>query len=271
MIAEAQRILAAYERRQAAARDSGPFFGHEDLAHALRIAERHAALLAMLSRQGVASLAGRRVLDVGCGRGAFLGRCLEWGAAAAHLAGIDLRAAAVEAARARCPGADLRCGDASHLPWPGETFDLVSQQTVFSSILDPAMRERVAAEMLRVLAPGGCLVWYDLRLDNPRNPDVRGIPAAEIRRLFPGCALRLRRITLAPPLARRLPGPLLSRAYPLLAAVPWLCTHTLGLILKPAAPGGRALRTARLWQIDRRVRRQSLLRALDSLEVRRHA
>ena len=37
-------------------------------------------------------------------------------------------------------------------------------------------------------------------MDNPRNPNVRGIRADEIRALFPRCDISLRRVTLAPPI-----------------------------------------------------------------------
>jgi hypothetical protein len=69
-------------------------------------------------------------------------------------------------------------------------------------VLDEAVRRNLAAEMLRVLKPGGLIVWYDFWL-NPSNRQTRGIRPAEIRRLFPGCAFDFRKITLAPPLARR--------------------------------------------------------------------
>jgi hypothetical protein len=39
---------------------------------------------------------------------------------------------------------------------------------------------------------------------NPANPQTRGIRPVEIRRLFPGCHFTFERITLAPPIARRL-------------------------------------------------------------------
>jgi hypothetical protein len=58
--------------------------------------------------------------------------------------------------------------------------------------------------MARVLAPGGAIAWYDFFVDNPRNAAVRGIGRSELVSLFPGFDLRLRRVTLAPPLARRL-------------------------------------------------------------------
>jgi hypothetical protein len=48
---------------------------------------------------------------------------------------------------------------------------------------------------------------YDFRL-NPTNPQTRGISyfsirPAEIKRLFPNCHYEFHRITLAPPIARR--------------------------------------------------------------------
>jgi len=44
---------------------------------------------------------------------------------------------------------------------------------------------------------------YDFWLD-PTNPQTRGIRPGEIRRLFPNCQYIFRKITLAPPLARRI-------------------------------------------------------------------
>jgi hypothetical protein len=47
------------------------------------------------------------------------------------------------------------------------------------------------------------ILRYDFRL-NPTNPQTRGIRPKEIKRLFPGCAFEFHKITLAPPLARRI-------------------------------------------------------------------
>jgi len=85
--------------------------------------------------------------------------------------------------------------------------------------------------MRRVLEPGGVILWYDFRYDNPRNPHVRGIGAREIRSLFPGCTVRLRRVTLAPPIARRLVPFSWTVAY-LVEKLPLLRTHYLGVIYK---------------------------------------
>jgi len=57
--------------------------------------------------------------------------------------------------------------------------------------------------MLRVLKPNGIILWYDFWL-NPTNPQTRGIRPKEIRELFPNCNFEFHKITLAPPIARRI-------------------------------------------------------------------
>jgi hypothetical protein len=109
--------------------------------------------------------------------------------------------------------------------------------TVFSSILAKAMAQNIAKEASRVLKPGGAIIWYDLRIRNPRNPHTRPVRKKDIECLFPGFVYQLRAITLLPPLARRL-GRFTTRLYPLLAAVPALRTHYVGVLRKvaPATP-----------------------------------
>jgi SAM-dependent methyltransferase len=122
-------------------------------------------------------------------------------------------------------------GTASKLPWPDESFDLVSQFTVFTSVLNSELKQMIAQEMQRVLRPGGCVLWFDFRFDNPRNRNVRGIRSAEIHSLFKGCHVRLLPVLLAPPLARMVAGwcwPLAE----LLHTLRPLRTHHAGLIWK---------------------------------------
>ena len=77
--------------------------------------------------------------------------------------------------------------------------------------------------------PGGAVLWYDFFVNNPRNPHVRGVGAKVIRLLFPGFGVRLARVTLAPPLARRL-VPLSRTIAFALEATKVLNTHYLGVI-----------------------------------------
>ena len=95
--------------------------------------------------------AGRRarVLDVGCGSGDFLAHLTGLGASAA---GIDPAPGMVAYARGRVPGADVRSGDAEHLPWPDGAFDLV---TAINAVQFADDTDAALAELARVTAPGG--------------------------------------------------------------------------------------------------------------------
>ena len=241
MIEEHERILEAYQTRHARAQARAGFFEYEDLAHVCRIDERHRETLRLLKLAGYHPMSNLHILDVGCGDGNMLRQFLQWGATPERLAGIELRPEPVQKALHLNPNLDVRCGSATELSWPDASFDLVCQHTVFTSILDSAMKQQIAAEMSRVLRPGGAVLWYDFMYNNPRNLDVRGVKAAEIRALFPGFEIHLRRITLAPFVARRLPESLLPVLYPLLAAIPLLRTHYLGLLVKPTTATAEAV------------------------------
>ena len=208
------------------------YFGHEDAAHVLRLHQRYRATLRLLSRICHSDFSNARVLDVGCGDGTMLCEYMQWGVEPDRLAGIDLRGDQIETARARAPRADLVCGCGSELPWPDDHFDIVSAYTVFSSILDDAMRTSVAAQMIRVLKPGGIILWYDTLRENPGNPDVRSVPIEEIQSLFGGLRINLHKITFLPHIARRWPAVVLELAYNLLAALPGCRSHALIAMIK---------------------------------------
>ena len=194
------------------------------------VAERERVLAALLPP---ARLAAARILEVGCGDGDVLAGLVRLGARADRVLGVDLLPDEIARARVRHPRLRFAVANAEALEAADGAFDLVCLFTVFTSILDDAMATRVAAEVDRVLGPGGAVVWYDFRVDNPRNRHVRGIGRRRIRQLFPGYALHLRSLTVLPPLARRL-GRATPWLYPVLARVPALRTHWLGLLRKAA-------------------------------------
>ncbi len=237
-ITAADRIRAEYARRERAI--PGDFYSLCRAPNLFARQQRSRALLRLFAKELVTPLGGKKILDVGCGNGEQLVEFEAWGAHRGDLAGIDLIDTRLAHAVARfgtshvaSPQPDLRLGDASALPWADESFDIVHQSTVFSSILDEDMKRAVAAEVMRVLKPGGAFVWYDFAIDNPRNPHVKGIGARELRAFFPACSIRLRRITLAPPLARRL-VPITWIGSLLLEKLVVLNTHYLGIIRKAA-------------------------------------
>lgn len=227
---EVDRIRLAYARR----RDQLPpdYYAAWRPENLFLLQERERALLHMLRQHGVLPLTDKRVLEVGCGEGANLRRLVEYGARPENLAGVDLLEDRIQRARGLSPRVDLRCGNAEELPYEDGSFDMVMQLTVFTSILDEGMKANVARQMLRVLKPGGHILWYDFHISNPRNPDLRGIARQEIYRLFLGCRVHLRRVTLFPPLARLIVPHSWLLAH-LLGRIPLLRTHYLGIITKP--------------------------------------
>jgi SAM-dependent methyltransferase len=224
---EIQRIRAEYERRKREVpRDFYSWGRSPNCFHHTQLVR---AAIAELTRENMFPLENRRVADIGCGTGRWLLEFAQWDANDLH--GIDLDEFQIQRAKQRFPLADLHAGDARRLPWEDNSFDLVSQFTLFTSILSETVKKQIAQEMVRVLKPCGVIVWFDFRFDNPRNRSVRGIGSDEIHSLFPDCAIRLRRVTLAPPLAR-LVVPISWIAASLLEKVPLLRTHNLGIIRK---------------------------------------
>lgn len=222
------RLAAAYAQREAAAFDS--WF---DPAYRFLRQDRERRVLELLAREGLGSLEGTRILDVGCGNGNWLRDLVRWGATPANITGVELLADRVETARRlAAPGITVMQGDITTLGVANASFDLVIQSTVFSSILNDARRRRTAAELRRVVRPAGMILWYDFHVNNPRNSDVRAVSRDEIAALFPGCVIRMQRITLAPPLARAL-APYSRVMCEVLSAFPFLRTHTLAAI-RPA-------------------------------------
>jgi len=148
-----------------------------------------------------------------------------------NLYGIDLLADRIETAKKLSPHLNLYLGSATDLPFEDKFFDIVIQFTVFTSILDYSMKQKIAKEMLRVLKPDGIIIWYDYWISKPTNPDVKGVGKQEIKKLFPNCKFEFHRITLAPPIARLL-VPISWMLCELLEKIRIFNTHYLAIIKK---------------------------------------
>jgi SAM-dependent methyltransferase len=199
----------------------------------LAVQERQRAMLKLLARLGHTDLQAVRVLEVGCGSGGNLLELLRFGLAAENLSGIELLPERYAQARQSLPAAlKLICADASSVDVPPASCDIVLVSTVFSSLLDDAFQYQLAQSMWRWVKPGGGVLWYDFTVNNPRNPDVRGVPLKRVRELFPMARLNSKRLTLAPPIAR-----VVTRWHPvfysLLNTLPVLRTHVLVWLEKP--------------------------------------
>lgn len=169
-----------------------------------------------------------RVLDLGCGNLTILPGSLVIDVRI----GVDLLFGRLSELRTReeTPTPTVNA-DGAMLPFADATFDVVVMSTMMTSVLDDGVRRAVASEVERVLRAGGSLLWYDLRMPNPRNPATRAIGKAELRRLFPNLHGEIRSLTVVPVVARRL-GSLTPQLYAMLRRVPFMRAHLAACLVK---------------------------------------
>jgi O-antigen biosynthesis protein len=134
----------------------GPDNGDELFPERFVFGEMHGLIEAEhLARYRWAStqVAGRRVLDAGCGVG--YGSVLLSASGAAEVTGVDISEAAVEqSARSAAGSASFVVGDLAALPFADDSFDVV---VCFETIEHVPDQERALDELRRVLAPNGLL------------------------------------------------------------------------------------------------------------------
>jgi ubiquinone/menaquinone biosynthesis C-methylase UbiE len=213
------RIVRGYDQRERTQRawsDKNPG----------NVAMRRELTAALLAVAGDCLLGGGRVLDVGCGAGAWLRQLAGLGVSPRRLHGIDLVPDRLETARRLLPAASYSQGSACTLEFRDATFDLVLLFVVLSSLPDRDAERHALREARRVLAPCGALAVYDMRMPSP-NPHVRHVPRRWLASQL-GPRTTFRSLTVFPPLARRL-GRMTEHAYPLLARIPALRSHWLAV------------------------------------------
>ncbi len=113
-----------------------------------------------------------RVLDIGCGTGAW---SVHWVALGARVTGVDIDADLLERARARpeLPAAqfETHVADAGAIPLPEKSFDVVTLNSLLEHVPDwqPVLREAA-----RMTAPGGLLVLHTTNRMHPFQGEVNG-------------------------------------------------------------------------------------------------
>ena len=218
-VEEVQRIRTVYDR---VPRQPGI-----DVPGKCAVHEREERIVRFFSQRGLRSLEGLKIMDVGCGAAALLRRLFDWGAEPQNCFGIDVLSNLLQIGKRLSPAklGLVEC-TGTQLPFPDESFDVVFQFTVFTSVLDPGVKRTIIAEILRTLRRGGYFIWYDFAYSNPRNRTVRGIGKREIKELLGGCKLKFERVTLAPPLGR-IAAYSSPTFYHFLSSIYWLRTHYL--------------------------------------------
>jgi SAM-dependent methyltransferase len=130
-------------------------------------------------RSALAALApapGRRLLDLGCGKGRFAAHLKDRGA---EVVGLDLSAAML----ARAGGIKRVRGSARRLPFAAASFDGVLAVEVLQHVA-PRGLDAVLAELRRVLRPGGTVAIIDKNAGalNARRPWLPSLVVKEFDR-----------------------------------------------------------------------------------------
>lgn len=165
------------------------------------VPDRGRPLVRMLAGAGLSSLAGARILDVGCG---FGGLAAYLAAHGAHVSGIDANSDRFSVGRtaAEMHGLDLLLwhGRMQELEPADEPFDAALMNNTLCYLVEPAER-RAALEGVRAsLRPGGLLLIRELNGWHPLDQFTR-IPLLPM--LDPATALRIaRRLDRRRPLVR---------------------------------------------------------------------
>jgi len=228
-LSENERIKAAYQKRK----DKGLSRRYTlyNKAQIYIVQERQRVLLSMLSKT-VRELNDKKILDIGCGRGGTLKPFLFYGARMENCYGVDILEDSIAKAKSYLPGMHFECCSAQETTFAEESFDLVTMFTCLSSILDYDIRFDVCDKAWKMLKPGGWVLIYDFRVNNPNNKDVKGVRLKELQSYYKGCPSISKRLTLLPPLARLI-APFSVLLYDLLACLPFLQTHRMTMFHKP--------------------------------------
>jgi SAM-dependent methyltransferase len=146
--------MTATTRSTGSARRWGPLWGARPHDWATSEYQQVPTYEEAIRRVGIRR--GERVLDVGCGAGAFLRLAADRGA---HVFGLDASEALIELARSRVPEAELRVGEMEELPYADGSFDLVTGFNSFFFAADMVAALREASRVAKPGAPVVIQVW----------------------------------------------------------------------------------------------------------------
>ena len=221
---EIAQIKARYSKRNDSIYQTDKYF-----YSGLYIAKEREIEYACMARKNFGQdLSTKKVIEIGAGNGSNLLFFNRLGIKWENIYANELLEERYQALCGRLPNSTCTLGNALDLEYR-ETFDIVYQSLVFSSILDPNFRKQLAGKMFDMLKPGGIIISYDFIYNNPKNKDVLKLTKNDIKKLFPQCReIKFKRVTLAPPISRRI-----GRLYDIANFLfPFLRTHLIAVIKK---------------------------------------
>jgi ubiquinone/menaquinone biosynthesis C-methylase UbiE len=175
--AEAPATYPAYYRQNFHFQSGGWFTAESAGRYEAQVEALFAGTAGAMRRRALSLLArawrerdhrGLAILDLGCGAGSFLAD-LAAAFPRARLIGVDLSPAYLAEAATSAPMVALIQAKAEQLPLADASLDAVTCVYLFHE-LPPKVRAAAAAEIARVLKPGGCFALADSiqPVDEPR-------------------------------------------------------------------------------------------------------
>jgi len=166
------------------------------------------------------------ILEIGAGQGGNIPMLLDMGFTENNIVVNELLPERIAVLKTNYQNIKLVEGDALKINF-NQTFDIVFQSTVFTSILNVEDRINLAAKMWEMLKPSGIILWYDFIYNNPNNKNVKKVDVAHVKKLFPkSVKTKIIKTTLAPPIGRRV-----GKLYHLVN-LPFLRSHILAVFQK---------------------------------------
>ena len=176
------------------------------------------------------------VLDVGCGGADELFALIRLKYDPENIIGIDILPDRLAEARKLYPQIQFIQGDASAMEFADDTFDLLFESGMFTTLPDDQLSAAIAREMVRVCKPGGYLLLADWWTPKPGDASYKALTKKRMRQLFAvGKATQLQGIyrgALVPPVGRFLSKHLPCAYFPLAAMAPFLVGQVTYLLTK---------------------------------------
>lgn len=189
------------------------------------ILEREKEFESIIKSRFQLSINKLKFIEIGAGTGINIDFVKRLGFSDRNVFANEINPGRIKILRKKFPEINVIEGDALDLSFK-ESFDIVMQSTLFTSVLDEGKRELLAKKMFSMLRDGGIILWYDFIFNNPRNPDVRKVTKNDIIKLFPQAnRIIFKKVTLAPPIGR-----MIGDLYSFFNYFKFLRTHLIAVI-----------------------------------------